>query len=100
MPRQGRLQSTIDTVCSGEEGRVPADTMLKTDPKEGRHVREIDRHPSTPHPKKADRHNILVLKDSATRFLTSGFFQESVSPKVSHLGPFRFFSKIRGDIRS
>ncbi len=39
--------------------------------------------------------------DTFTRFLTSGFFHESVSPK--HLSipvrPFRIFSKIRGDIR-
>ncbi len=40
-------------------------------------------------------------RDSVTRFSTSGFFHESVSPK--HLSillrPFRIFSKIRGDIR-
>jgi hypothetical protein len=36
------------------------------------------------------------------RFSTSGFFHESVSPKPLSIpvGPFRFFSKIRGDIRS
>ncbi len=36
------------------------------------------------------------------RFSTSGFFHESVSPKPlsAQLGPFRIFSKIRGDIRS
>jgi len=40
--------------------------------------------------------------DSVTRFSTSGFFHESVSPKPLSLpiGPFRIFSKIRGDIRS
>ncbi len=35
-------------------------------------------------------------------FFASGFFHESVSPKSLSipLGPFRIFSKIRGDIRS
>jgi hypothetical protein len=35
------------------------------------------------------------------RFFASGFFDESVSPQPqsSPLGPFRIFSKIRGDIR-
>ncbi len=38
--------------------------------------------------------------DSATRFSTSGFFHESVSPKPlsTPLGPFRIFLKIPGDI--
>jgi hypothetical protein len=37
-----------------------------------------------------------------TRFLTSGFFNESVSPKPLSipLGLFRIFSKILGEIRS
>jgi hypothetical protein len=36
------------------------------------------------------------------RFFASGFFLEPVSPKplIIALGPFRIFSKIRGDIRS
>jgi hypothetical protein len=36
--------------------------------------------------------------DSVTRFSTSGFFHESVSPKPLSitLGPFKIFSKIRG----
>jgi hypothetical protein len=40
--------------------------------------------------------------DSVTRFSTSDFFHESVSPKPLSipLGSFRIFSKIRGDIRS
>ncbi len=44
----------------------------------------------------------LHKRDSVTRFFASGFFHESVSPKPLSiaLGPFRFFSKIRGDIRS
>jgi hypothetical protein len=35
-------------------------------------------------------------------FFASGFFHESVSPKalIVQLGPFRIFSKIRGDIGS
>jgi hypothetical protein len=35
-------------------------------------------------------------------FFASGFFHESVSPKllIIPLGPFQIFSKIRGDIRS
>jgi hypothetical protein len=35
------------------------------------------------------------------RFVASGFFHESVSPKPLSIlfGPFRIFSKIRGDIR-
>ena len=39
---------------------------------------------------------------SVTRFSTSGFFHESVSPKPLSipLGPFQIFSKIRGDISS
>jgi hypothetical protein len=39
--------------------------------------------------------------DSVTRFSPSGFLHESVSPKPLSipLGPFRIFSKIRGDIR-
>jgi hypothetical protein len=45
---------------------------------------------------------MLAFKGSVTRFLTSGFFHESVSPKPLSipLGSFRIFSKIRGDIRS
>ncbi len=40
-------------------------------------------------------------KESDTRFSTSSFFHESVSPGPLSipLGPFRIFSKIRGDIR-
>jgi hypothetical protein len=40
--------------------------------------------------------------DSVTRFSTSGFFHESVSPKPRSipLGSFRIFSKILGDICS
>jgi hypothetical protein len=36
------------------------------------------------------------------RFFASGFFLEPVSPKrlIIPSGPFRIFSKIRGDIRS
>jgi hypothetical protein len=45
-----------------------------------------------------------LLKGIATRFSISGFFHESVSPKSLGihypLGPFRFFSKILGDICS
>ncbi len=38
---------------------------------------------------------------SVTRFFSSGFFHESVSPQPQSIssGPFRIFSKIRGDIR-
>ncbi len=41
------------------------------------------------------------LKESDTRFSTSGFFHESVSPRPPSipLEPFWIFSKIRGDIR-
>ncbi len=41
-------------------------------------------------------------RDSVRRFFASGFFHESVStkPLIIPLGPFRFFSKISGDIRS
>ncbi len=44
---------------------------------------------------------VINERESATRFSTSGFFHESVSPKpVSFpLGPLRIFSKIRGYIR-
>ncbi len=47
-------------------------------------------------------HYFVVLQDSATRFSTSGFFHEPVSPKPlgTPWGPFRIFSKIRGDIHS
>jgi hypothetical protein len=40
-------------------------------------------------------------RDSVTRFFAAGFFYESVSPQPQSvlLGPFRIFSKIRGDIR-
>jgi hypothetical protein len=43
----------------------------------------------------------LFKRDSVTRFFASGFFHESVSPPPQSipLGPFRIFSKIRGDIR-
>ncbi len=39
--------------------------------------------------------------DSVTRFFASGFFHQSVSPQPLSIpfGPFRIFSKIRGDIR-
>jgi hypothetical protein len=43
-----------------------------------------------------------ILKGTVSRdFFASGFFHESVSPEPQSipLGPFRFFSKIRGDIR-
>ena len=44
----------------------------------------------------------IVERDSVTRFSTSGFFHQSVSPKHMSIPvrPFRIFSKIRGDIRS
>ncbi len=44
----------------------------------------------------------LTKRDSVTRFLTSGVFHESVSPKPLSipLGSFRIFSKICGDIHS
>jgi hypothetical protein len=44
----------------------------------------------------------VYLRDSVARFSTSGFFQESVSPKPLSipLGSFRIFSKIRVDIHS
>jgi hypothetical protein len=44
----------------------------------------------------------LITRDSVTRFFASGFFLESVSPKslIIPLGPFRIFSKIRGDIHN
>jgi hypothetical protein len=47
------------------------------------------------HPGTADE------RESDTRFSTSGFFHKSVShgPLSISLGSFRFFSKIRGDIR-
>jgi hypothetical protein len=50
---------------------------------------------------KVEKKILPILRDSVTRFSTSGFFHESVSPKhVSiPLRPFRIFSKIRGDIR-
>jgi hypothetical protein len=42
------------------------------------------------------------VKENVKRFLTSGFFHESVSPKHLSipLGQFQIFPKIRGDIRS
>jgi hypothetical protein len=44
---------------------------------------------------------IPFKRDSVTRFFASGFFYVSVSPQPQNvpLGPFRIFSKIRGDIR-
>ena len=41
------------------------------------------------------------VEGSVTRFFDSVFFYESVSPQPQSipLGPFRIFSKIRGDIR-
>jgi hypothetical protein len=44
----------------------------------------------------------LSLKGQCHEIFASGFFYESVSPKPLSipLGPFRIFSKIRGDIRS
>jgi hypothetical protein len=46
--------------------------------------------------------NSLVLKGQCYEIFAFGFFHESVSPKPLSipLGPFRFFLKIRGDIRS
>jgi hypothetical protein len=43
-----------------------------------------------------------MLKGQCHEIFASGFFHESVSPKPlsTPLGPFRIFSKIRGDIRS
>jgi hypothetical protein len=44
-----------------------------------------------------------ALRDSATRFSTSGFFHESVSPRPLSIHPLRavsIFLKIRGDVRS
>ncbi len=50
--------------------------------------------------RQADRGSIL--KGQCHEIFASGFFHESVSPKPLSipLGPFRIFSKIRGDIRS
>ena len=44
----------------------------------------------------------MPKRDSVTRFFTSGFSHEAPSPKPLSipLGPFRIFSKIRGDTRS
>ena len=44
----------------------------------------------------------ICLKGQCQEIFASGFFHESVSPKPLSipLGPFRIFSKIRGDIRS
>ena len=44
----------------------------------------------------------VPYRDSVTRFFASGFFYESVSPQPQSipLGPFRIFSKSRGDICS
>jgi hypothetical protein len=46
-------------------------------------------------------HNQRQLRESDTRFSTSSFFHESVSPWPFsiRLGSFRLFSKICGDIR-
>ena len=43
----------------------------------------------------------VAKRESDTRFSTSGFFHESVSPRPPSipLEPFLIFSKIRGDIR-
>jgi hypothetical protein len=48
------------------------------------------------------RSTFLGLKGQCHKFFASGFFLESVSPKplIIPSGPFRNFSKIRGDIRS
>ncbi len=42
-----------------------------------------------------------LKRDSVTRFFASGFFHPKVSPQPQSIpfGPFRIFSKIRGDIR-
>ncbi len=49
----------------------------------------------------AKTETFLSYRDSVTRFFASGFFYESVSPQPQSItiGPFRIFSKIRGDIR-
>jgi hypothetical protein len=57
----------------------------------------------TPSPVKTNLQTVRSLHpDSVTRFFASVFFLESVSPKplIIPSGPFRIFSKIRGDIRS
>jgi hypothetical protein len=43
-----------------------------------------------------------LKRESDTRFLTSGFYCDSVSsgPMSIPLGPFQIFSKIRGDIHN
>jgi hypothetical protein len=45
---------------------------------------------------------MIKKRDNVTRFLTSGFFHESVSPKPLSmpLRPYLIFSKLLGDIRS
>ncbi len=44
---------------------------------------------------------MIILKGQCHETFASGFFHESVSPQPQSipLGPFRIFSKIRGDIR-
>jgi hypothetical protein len=44
--------------------------------------------------------DVLLARDSVTRFFAPGFFHESSSPKPLEmaLGKFHIFSKIRGDI--
>ncbi len=45
---------------------------------------------------------LIALKVQCHEIFAAGFFYESVSPQPQSvlLGPFRIFSKIRGDIRS
>jgi hypothetical protein len=45
---------------------------------------------------------LITFKGTVSRDFCFWFFHESVSPKplIIPLGPFRMFSKIRGDIRS
>jgi hypothetical protein len=45
--------------------------------------------------------DVLLARDSVTRFFAPGFFHESSSPELLKiaLGQFKIFGKIRGDIR-
>jgi hypothetical protein len=99
----GRREAKLNLLVKKSDIEIdqhnPSIQKLVFKPKKGQSIKELDL-------KQTDQHNrprqeSELYRDSVTRFFTSGFFHESVSPQPQRipLGPFQIFSKIRGDIR-
>jgi hypothetical protein len=94
MSWEKRTQATVHEAINLDRPAVtaPADSGEDTPHERKRQLRD-----------RQDIHIFIHFKGQSNEiFFASGFFHESVSPKPlsTPLGPFLFFSKIHGDIRS